>query len=356
MKRVIGAFVMLTLVLSGVLAYRLRAQRAEAERQPGSSGVLEGTSVTVAARLPGRLLSVKVDEGQAVKAGDLLAELDCSEPDAGVAAAEAQLAAARAQVAALRLQADAAALQAEAAHRQVSAQAAQIGSLRVQQKNAVRQTARAETLQQSEAMPDAQVETYQTTAADLRERVRAANAAVYAGQAGAHAASRQAAAADAGIVASSAQVEAAEAGLTRARSVQAECRLLAPSAGVVTLRAREPGEVVLPGSAVVELTDDRVLEARFYVANADLGALATGATVQVVADAFPGQPFQGTVRRVSRTAEFTPRTVQTRSDRERLVYAVQATVQNPDGRLRAGMPIEVTVVPAPGAPAGAVSR
>jgi len=343
MKRVIVVFAMLTVVLAVILALRLRAQRAEAERAPGSSGVLEGTTVTVSARLPGRLTRVLVDEGQAVKAGDLLAELDCAEPDAAVAGAEAQAAAARAQVAALRVQAEAAALQAEAARRQVGAQAAQIGSLRVQQKNAIRQTARAETLKQSDAMPDAQVETIQTTAADLGERVRAANAAVQAGQAGADAAARQAASVEAGIAAVEQQVAAAEAGLARARTVQAECRLLAPTAGVVTLRAREPGEVVLPGSVVVELTDDTTLKARFYVANADLGAAVPGVKVEVEADAFPGQRFEGTLLRVARVAEFTPRTVQTRSDRERLVYAVEAQVANPEGKLRAGMPVEVTL-------------
>lgn len=343
MKRVLIVFAVLTVILVVVLALRLKAQRAEAERAPGSSGVLEGTTVTVSARLPGRLTRVLVDEGQAVKAGDLLAELDCAEPDAGVAGAEAQVAAALAQVAALRVQAEAAALQAEAARRQVGAQAAQIGSLRVQQRNAVRQTARAETLKKNDAMPDAQVETYQTAAADLGERVRAANAAVQAGQAGADAAARQAASVEAGIAASEKQATAAEAGLTRARAVQAECHLLAPTDGVVTLRAREPGEVVLPGSAVIELTDDTSLKARFYVANADLGAAAPGVTVEAEADAFPGQRFPGTVLRVARVAEFTPRTVQTRSDRERLVYAVEALIENPEGKLRAGMPVEVTL-------------
>jgi HlyD family secretion protein len=343
MKRVIIVFAVLAVALSGVLAYRLRAQRADAERRPGSSGVLEGTTLTVSARLAGRLTKVLVHEGQAVKAGDLLAELDCAEPDAGVAAAEAQVGAARAQVAALSVQAEAAALQAEAARRQVTAQAAQIGSLRVQQRNAVRQTARAETLKQSDAMPDAQVETYQTAVADLGERVHAANASVQAGQAGADAAARQAGAVEAGVAAAEQQTAVAVAGLARARAIQAECRLLAPSAGVVTLRAREPGEVVLPGSAVVELTDDRILTARFYVANADLGAVSPGGKVEVAADAFPGESFGGIVLRVARVAEFTPRTVQTRSDRERLVYAVDAEVANPAGRLRAGMPIEVAL-------------
>jgi HlyD family secretion protein len=65
----------------------------------------------------------------------------------------------------------------------------------------------------------------------------------------------------------------------------------------------------------------------------------------VVADAWPDRVFTGHVRRVSPEAEFTPRTIQTRSDRDRLVYAVEAALDNPDGALRVGMPVEVRLVP-----------
>jgi HlyD family secretion protein len=63
----------------------------------------------------------------------------------------------------------------------------------------------------------------------------------------------------------------------------------------------------------------------------------------VVADAYPGQRFEGTIRHVSTKAEFTPKNVQTREDRDRLVYGVQVRIQNRDGRLRPGMPVEVSI-------------
>jgi len=63
----------------------------------------------------------------------------------------------------------------------------------------------------------------------------------------------------------------------------------------------------------------------------------------VVADAFPDRKFDGTVASVSSKAEFTPRNIQTRTDRDRLVYPVEVRVKNPDGALRPGMPVQVTL-------------
>jgi HlyD family secretion protein len=68
-----------------------------------------------------------------------------------------------------------------------------------------------------------------------------------------------------------------------------------------------------------------------------------GAEAQVVADAYPGEVFKGRVRSVSLKAEFTPRNIQTRTDRDRLVYPVEVALANADLRLRAGMPVQVSL-------------
>jgi HlyD family secretion protein len=83
--------------------------------------------------------------------------------------------------------------------------------------------------------------------------------------------------------------------------------------------------------------------ATFYLPNAEIGAVKPGARADVVADAWPGESFEGTVRTVSLEAEFTPRNIQTRTDRDRLVYPVEVVVRNRDGKLRAGMPVQVTL-------------
>ncbi len=85
------------------------------------------------------------------------------------------------------------------------------------------------------------------------------------------------------------------------------------------------------------------MKATFYLPNAEVGAVKPGARAEVVADAFPGERFEGKVRTVALEAEFTPRNIQTRTDRDRLVYPVEVVVVNRDGKLRAGMPVQVTL-------------
>jgi HlyD family secretion protein len=112
---------------------------------------------------------------------------------------------------------------------------------------------------------------------------------------------------------------------------------------MVVSRNLEPGEAVQAGTNVLALTDVTEARTRFYLPNGEHAAAAPGRKVRIVADAYPGQTFEGTIFYVSPRAEFTPRNVQTRADRERLVYAVEVRIPNADMRLRSGMPVEVEI-------------
>lgn len=341
MKRFVAAFVVLSVVLGGVLAWRLRRQ-AEAEGgPPGSSAVVEGREVRVSARLASRIVKLHADEGDRVEAGALLAELDCSDPNGLVAEAEARLEAARAAVSAAEAQAEAAGLTGRAALSQAAGQAAQVSAVEVQEAQAIRQRERLDLLRHDQVIAESALEQGTTAADALAQERRAASSVAAAAALQARAARRQAGGAAAQVEAARGQVAAVEASIERARALQRECRLYAPRAGVVVVRAREEGEVVLPGTTVFELRDPADLEVSFYVANADLGRVRVGARVVAQADPYPGERFEGEVIRIAEEAEFTPRTVQTRSDRERLVYEVVAQLRDPERRLRAGMPVEV---------------
>jgi HlyD family secretion protein len=137
--------------------------------------------------------------------------------------------------------------------------------------------------------------------------------------------------------------DAARAGVARAESTVRECRLFAPREAIVQTRSYEPGEVVLPGANLLSLVYLDEVRATFYLPNAELGAAGPKKAVTVVADAYPGQHFTGFIRHVSAKAEFTPKDVQTREDRDRLVYAVEVTLANPEKKLRPGMPVEVAI-------------
>jgi HlyD family secretion protein len=181
-------------------------------------------------------------------------------------------------------------------------------------------------------------------ATGLARQADAARAQTQAGDAQAHAAEGAMQAAEAQAHAAEAQVKAAEAAAERARLLVAECELRAPRDAEVSKLPHEAGELVAPGGTLVRLVDLARPKATFYLPNAEIGAVKPGARAVVVADAFPDVQFEGTVRTVALEAEFTPRNIQTRTDRDRLVYPVEVTVQNKDGKLRAGMPVQVTIL------------
>ena len=122
-----------------------------------------------------------------------------------------------------------------------------------------------------------------------------------------------------------------------------ECVVRAPRGGVVEAVYYERGEIVSPGAVVARVVDLTDVRATFYLPNAELAEARTDRAAELVADAWPGQRFAGRVITVANEAEFTPRNIQTRTDRDRLVYAIEIAVPNPEGRLRPGMPVQVTL-------------
>lgn len=139
------------------------------------------------------------------------------------------------------------------------------------------------------------------------------------------------------------RIDLARAQLSEIESQLRELTLTAPSAGTIEVIPVKPGDVLQPGREAVTLLLDDSLWIRIYVPQAWLGKLATGQSVSLRPDAFPGRTFPGTVEQVAREAEFTPRNVQTPSDRVQQVFGVKIRVPNTGHELRAGMTAEVTV-------------
>ena len=182
------------------------------------------------------------------------------------------------------------------------------------------------------------------SAQGLEHQVEAAQASSQVSAAQARAAGGQARAAAAQAEAAESPIRVAETAVARARLLVERVRVLAPRDAVVEDVPFEVGRAGRPrGAVLVRLIDLREVKATFYLPNAELAAVKPGAAAQVVADACPGETFQATVRTVALKAEFTPRNIQTRTDRDRLVYPVEVAIANPDLKLRAGMPVQVTI-------------
>jgi HlyD family secretion protein len=342
MRRVLIVLVVLAAALAVLIALRLVQQSRALAAPSGGSGEIEGTTVDLSSRVGARILEVRVREGDRVKAGDLLVRLDCADPDAALAEAEARLAAAQAQAVAAGAQIQASERSKVAASASEEAAKAQAEALAAQRDAAERQARRLQGLPNDVAA--ANIDQTQASAAGLAHQFNAARAQ-------AAASAQQVRAADVGVRAASAQaqaavaqVKAAEASVARARILSGECEVRAPREAEVETLPHEAGELVTPGTTLARLVDLSEVKATFYLPNAEVGAVRPGARAAVVADAFPGETFEGKVRTVAFEAEFTPRNIQTRTDRDRLVYPVEVTVQNRDGKLRAGMPVQVSIL------------
>jgi multidrug resistance efflux pump len=116
--------------------------------------------------------------------------------------------------------------------------------------------------------------------------------------------------------------------------------LRSPVTGRVTRVASHVGEMAFPGQPLLAVSDLSSLKLTIYVREADLGRVRVGQQLRVIADPYPSQSFLGVVTSINEQAEFTPRNVQTRSDRLNLVFGVQATIENGDGALKPGMPVD----------------
>jgi HlyD family secretion protein len=121
----------------------------------------------------------------------------------------------------------------------------------------------------------------------------------------------------------------------------ADCSLIAPSTGFILTRSREIGAIVQPGESVFTLTLNSPVWVRTYVSEPDLGNISPGMLASVTTDTAPDRPYSGYIGFISPTAEFTPKTVETREIRTSLVYRLRVVVDNPDGGLRQGMPVTV---------------
>jgi len=141
-----------------------------------------------------------------------------------------------------------------------------------------------------------------------------------------------------------AQVVQAKAALLLAETQLTYTRVSAPLSGTVIRRDVELGETVLPGSALLTLADLSTMEVKVYVPGPMLGRIGLGQRVDLVTDSFSDRRLSGSVATIADEAEFTPKNVQTRDERVRLVYRVKVRVPNPEAILKTGMPVDAWFV------------
>lgn len=270
--------------------------------QPDAYGNFEATEVTVAAEVGGRLLAFTIEEGDRVARDSVVGLVDT----VPLVLERQGLVARRAAAAARTREA-----------------ASNIGALEVQRTIADRELARTERLLRQSAATAQQGDQAEQGARVVREQLAGAHAA--------QSSARQ-------------EVAALEAQVASIDDKLARSRIRSPLGGTVLARYVEAGEFVQAGQPLFKLAALDSLTFRAYVSNAQLTQLKLGQEVTVGvdrADSIATMP--GRVTWIASGAEFTPTPIQTRDERADQVYAVKIAVANPDGRLRIGMPGELTI-------------
>ena len=136
----------------------------------------------------------------------------------------------------------------------------------------------------------------------------------------------------------------AEAGLTEAQSTLDDLTITAPTTGTILSRFVDRGEVINSGTPLLDLVDLDRLYLQVYVPEPMIGRIRLGLSAKVYTDAYPDGPFDATVRYIASEAEFTPKQVQTKDERVKLVYAVRLYFnENPDHRLTPGLPADAII-------------
>lgn len=141
----------------------------------------------------------------------------------------------------------------------------------------------------------------------------------------------------------SARVDQTNAALALAQKQFNDCYVLAPSSGIILNRFMERGETAAPLSNLFSMADMRSMEIVIYVPLNKLGQVKVGNTAEITIDAMPERKFTGTVSYISSQAEFTPKTIQTKDERTKMVYAVKIRIPNEEYILKDGMPADATI-------------
>ncbi len=145
------------------------------------------------------------------------------------------------------------------------------------------------------------------------------------------------------VMVSQADVQIAQANLALIDEQMSHYQIHSPLTGVVTSKLVQVGEVAKAGAPLLVVTDLSHVKLVVYMPVAEIGRVTVGMPARVTVNAYPGQVFDGVISTIGSKAEFTPSNVQTKEDRSKLVFAVTVRIPNPDLRLKAGMPADVTL-------------
>lgn len=329
MKKRLALKVLVLSVLAGLAALVWYWSKNSQEANPSAfipaTGVVEATEVEVQPELSARIQALLVEEGDRVREGELIAQLDKEQLQAQLKLSEAEAAAARARLRDL---------EAGSRPQEITMAEASLRAARAELERARQDWLRAKELYEQKMLTEQESDRAKATydvalarAAEAGERVQLLKEGERPQR----------------IEAARAELKRARAALELVRVQLEDTEVRSPLSGTVAIKHAEEGEVGMPGSPLVTLLDLEDLWVTVYVKEARIGFVKLGQPAEVSVDSYPGKVYTGKVIHVSDEAEFTPKAVQTPEERVKLVFAVKVAVENPRQELKPGMPADVRI-------------
>ncbi len=313
-------------VVAGAVAWLIFGGPAAASDDLTASGTLEAVEADLGFQIPGRIELITVREGDEVVGGTELARLDRSELTAQRAAAVAQLTASQAVLTEL---------QAGARAEEIAQGRAAVRAALRRLNDARRELDRSRRLFDGGAISQQTLDNHQTVFEIAEAEHEQAAESLRMLEAG----PRQER-----IDAQIASVRHAEATIAQIDATLANTTIVAPFDGIVTIRHREPGEIVAAGTPVLTLMNPDERWVRVYLRQDVVGRVSLGDSVTMTADSYLDRSYRGEVTFISSEAEFTPRNVQTTAERVKLVFEVWVGVtEDPTFDLKPGLAADVRI-------------
>jgi HlyD family secretion protein len=386
-KKILLVVVLAGVAVAGVMIYR--SQNPPQSDRILASGNIELTQINIAFKTAGRLIELNVAEGHAVKKGMVVARLDkdqlIQQREAQIASlrtSEAQLAEARTSLDMQRqtLDADLDVRQSQvqsadsrlkdlkngARPQELDQAKAAVESAEAESERATKDWTRAQTLYKDDDISTSQYDQFRTRFQSSGATLKQAKQALDLLSAGArtevvHEADAQLSGAKASLKLGEAnrlslnklqqEITAREADIDRSKAQIAlldaqiaDTVAASPIDGVVLVKSADVGEVLAPGTSVVEVGDIDHPWLRAYVGEKDLGRVKLGGKVKVTTDSYPGKVYDGRISFISSEAEFTPKEIQTTEERVKLVFRIKIDIDNRNHELKSNMPADAEIV------------
>jgi len=330
-KRIIIIVFIILFVTVVLLVYF--GQKNNREKGLFYSGTIETTQANLSFQIPGRVFKVNFQEGQPVTKDQVIAELDRAEFESRYAQAKANLDRAQKTKQQLETVLD---INKNTLPSEVARATANVKSVKDTLKDAEKNYRRFEDLFSKGVITEKERDSMKLAYEVAKSRLAESESILKLAQG--NLARIDAVKQD--VEVATAQINSVNASLNQASIQLAYTQLKSPMDGVITSRNIEPGETVNIGREVITISDLSRVDLKIFVDETEIGKVKPGQKVDVKVDTFPDKTYTGIVSFISPEGEFTPKIIQTKKERVKLVYQVKVSIANPNFELKSGMPAD----------------